>query len=92
MNPAKILKAWMQKYGPLSEEMQQRFLDRDETQQLAALPERAVYEGLRHGKQLKVILGEARAAAGGWEPPPRRWKGPRDTIYRPGRPEERPHS
>lgn len=81
----------MQRWDPaLSDELQTRFLDRDEVWELQRYRRDVVLQAVGRHKRLREILGEARAlqALDDWEPTrrPRRSSG---LAHRPPNPEAR---
>lgn len=86
VSPEKILKSWMARWGPLDEDLQTRFLNRDEVRELEMFSTAEVQEAIGKHKKLKDVLGEVRVNSY-WEP--RRSFRPRgDMINRPGPPED----
>lgn len=63
----------MKRWGPLTAQQQERFLERPETDQLQAYSVRVVQDVIGSQKRLKDILGEAQAQTGFFEPPPERY-------------------
>lgn len=75
MSPERILATWEARWGSLSPEMRERFLERDEVDQLQQFSVEVVQEAIGKNQRLVNALGEARVLGHWSEPAPKRRSG-----------------